>query len=358
MSPLPTALAPHPQHRFIDVIETLRREDRASWDTFVREHPRGTFFHLTGWADVMQNTLGHRSHYLTARRGGGILGVLPLVEIKSRLFGHALLSNAFCVAGGPLAFEEAVEDELMTAAAQLARDLNVDYAELKDTPRAPDGWHSHGELYAGFERGIDADETACLAQVPRKQRAVVRKAIESDLTVTLDDGVDTVFELYSRTVRDHGTPVFPKALFKSLRDVFGTACEVLTVRQNEQPISSVMSFYFRDRVLPYYTGSLLSARDMGANDLMYWRLMRHAAERGCTTFDFGRSKVGTGPFSFKKNWGFPPRPITHQFYLHRAKALPNLNPTNPKFSLAVQSWRKLPLPVANLIGPFISRSLG
>lgn len=340
------------------MIDPLRDHERASWDTFVREHPRGTFFHLTGWAHVMQSALGHRAHYLAARRGGGIVGVLPLVEIKSRLFGHALLSNAFCVAGGPLAFDETVEDALMAAAAALARDLNVDYAELKDTPRAPEGWHSYSDLYAGFERAIDADEAVCLTQIPRKQRAVVRKAIEGDLTVTIDDGIDAVFELYSRTVRDHGTPVFPKVLFKSLRDVFGVACEVLTIRQNNQPISSVMSFYFRDRVLPYYTGSLPSARDLGANDLMYWRLMRRAAERGCKVFDFGRSKVGTGPFSFKKNWGFPPRPIAHQFFLHRAKALPNLNPTNPKFSLAVKSWRKLPLPVANLIGPLISRNLG
>jgi FemAB-related protein (PEP-CTERM system-associated) len=120
----------------------------------------------------------------------------------------------------------------------------------------------------------------------------------------------------------------------------------------------VLSYYFRDRVLPYYTGGAEEARATGANDMMYWSLMRRAAGRGCAVFDFGRSKLGTGPYNFKRNWGFEPRPIVHQYYLARAQELPNVNPTNPRYRLFIEAWRRLPLPLANAISPFLSRSLG
>jgi FemAB-related protein (PEP-CTERM system-associated) len=340
------------------MIERLQEGGEAAWDEFVRQHAGGTFFHLSGWSTVLRTALGHRTHYLQVVRQGTLAGVLPLTEIKSRLFGHMLISNAFCVAGGPLSVDEEANNELLAAAGSLAVELNVDYVELKDTSVALPGWVARSDLYAGFERGISVDEAQCLTQIPRKQRAVVRKALDAGLTDTIETDTRTVIDLYSRTVRDHGTPVFPRSLFTSLKSVFGSDCDVLTICKNGEPVSSVMSFYFRDKVLPYYTGSLNSARELGANDFMYWRLMRRAVERGYSTFDFGRSKSGTGPFSFKKNWGFPPRPITHQFFLHRKKEMPNLNPTNPKFQLLVDSWRRLPLPVANAIGPFISRNLG
>ena len=119
-----------------------------------------------------------------------------------------------------------------------------------------------------------------------------------------------------------------------------------------------MSFYFRDRVMPYYTGSRPEARAYGANDLMYWHVMRRAVERGCKFFDFGRSKVGTGPFHFKKNWGFEPRPVTHQYYLGEGQRVPQVNPTNPKYQALVTLWRSLPLPVANALGPHVIKGAG
>ena len=330
----------------------------AAWDDFVGNHPNGTVFHLSGWNRALERALRHRSHWLVAGQGSAIKGVLPLTEIKSRLFGHALISNAFAVAGGPLALDNAAERDLLDRAAVLARQLNVDYVELKDAAASSEGWLKRDDLYGGFERPIPNAEAECLTQIPRKQRAVVRKALEHGFAYTIDENIDDFFALYARTVRDHGTPVFSKHLFQALKQTFGDACEILTVRYGGAPISSVMSLYFRDKVLPYYTGSALSARGSGANDFMYWQLMRHASARGATVFDFGRSKVGTGPYAFKKNWGFQPRAIAHQYLLQRAKSLPNINPTNPKFDLLVKSWRRLPLPVANFLGPVISRNLG
>ena len=327
------------------------------WDAFVASRPESNFFQLSGWRKVVQRAFGHDCPYLMARKGGAIAGVIPLTEIKSRLFGHFLISNGFTVGGGPLADgPEALADLLLEAEA-LGRARHVAYVELRDCGRAGPGWQSKTDLYAGFEGPIAANEADNLKQIPRKQRAVVRRALEQGFTVSIERSIQPFFDLYARTLRDHGTPILPRRFYESLLTVFGEACEILTIRKDGVPISSVMSFFYRDKVLPYYTGSLVEARRSGANDMMYWALMRRAVERGATVFDFGRSKVGTGPYSFKSNWGFEPRPIAHQYLLIGRDTLPNLNPTNPRYAKVIAAWQKLPIAVANAISPFISRDL-
>lgn len=329
-----------------------------AWDAFVERHPDATFFHRSAWRRVVSEVFGHRPHYLTEQRDGQITAILPLFEIRSRLFGHSLISTAFCVGGGPLATDAASFDAILEQAAALGRTLKVDYVELRDLPSATPGWKTRDDLYAGFERQLSRVEEENLQKIPRRQRAVLRKALTQDLTVTIESSTDAFYGLYSRTMRDHGTPALPQRFFDRLLAAFGPDCEVLTVHAEGRPISSVLSYFFRGRVMPYYTGCRPEARTYGSNDLMHWALMRRAVERGCDVFDFGRSKVGTGPYNFKRNWGFAPRPISHQFMLVRSQALPNVNPTNPAYSAAIRAWRRLPLGIANLISPMISRSLG
>jgi FemAB-related protein (PEP-CTERM system-associated) len=330
----------------------------AGWDAFVHQHPDATFFHLSAWREVARDVFGHRPHYLTEHRDGAVSAVLPMVEIRSRLFGHALISNAFCVGGGPLAADAAALADIVAQAEALGRRLGVDYVELRDVPAAAPGWTARAGLYAGFEGPMAAVAEDNLMQIPRKQRAVVRKALDRGLTTHVERTLDAFYPLYARTMRDHGTPALPRRFFERLLSTFGDDCEILTVRHDGRPISSVLSYYFRDRVLPYYTGSHPEARRSGANDLMYWAVMRRAVARGCTVFDFGRSKTGTGPYDFKRNWGFEPRPITHHYRLVKADALPNVNPTNPHYATLIQAWRRLPLPLATAISPMLSRSLG
>ena len=291
------------------------------------------------------------------KRAGALAAVLPLVEIKSTLFGHSLISNAFCVGGGPIAADQEAREEIVAQAADLGRKLGVDFVELRDTAQVGPEWEERGGLYADFSREIATEEEANLTQIPRKQRAVVRKALKSELTVTIDLDAADFFTLYAKSMRDHGTPALPRRFFEVVRRAFGADCEILTVRHNGMPVSSVLSYYYKGTVLPYYTGSRDEARGLGSNDLMYWAVMRRAVERGVGIFDFGRSKVGTGPYAFKKNWGFEPRPITHQFLRVKAAELPNLNPTNPRYGLMIDVWRRLPIGVATAISPFISRSL-
>ena len=338
-------------------IRTLDEAHIAAWDAFVDNCPEASFFHRAGWKQVVERSFGHRTHYAFAQLDGQIVGILPLTELKSRLFGHALISSAYGVSGGPVATSDAAYEALNTYATSMYRELGADYLEYRCPIRVRDDWLTRSDLYAGFSTPIAADEAENLKQIPRKQRAVVRKAIESTLSWRIDESVDDFFELYALSVRNLGTPVFSRRYFANLLSVFGSECDVLTVRSGERPVASVLNFYFKGQVLPFYTGCVPDARRLGANDFMYWRLMRHAVAKGCTIFDFGRSKVGTGPYDFKKNWGFTPCPLTHQF-LTKSGKVPNVNPTNPKYRLLIAVWKKLPLPISKMIGPIVARNIG
>ena len=340
----------------VRVVE-LQPADILRWDEFVSGCSEATFFHRAGWKTVIERAFGHRTWFLFAEVGGRIEGVLPLAEVKSLLFGHTLVSLPFCVYGGIAAVTERARRALDEAALSLAEKLRVDHLEQRClTPRHPDWLRK--DLYVTFRKQLDSDVERNLLAIPRKQRAMVRKGIKAGLQSSVDEGVERFFSAYSASVHRLGTPVFSKRYFEILKQVFGADCEVLTVTHDGQLVASVLSFYFRDEVLPYYGGGTAAARDLAGNDFMYWEVMRRACERGLRVFDFGRSKRGTGSFDFKKNWGFEPQPLHYEYRLVRGKSVPDHNPLNPKYRLFIKLWQRLPLPLANLLGPRIVKSLG
>ncbi|TDY03777.1 FemAB-related protein (PEP-CTERM system-associated) [Thiohalophilus thiocyanatoxydans] len=339
-------------------VQQLNNARIAEWDAFVDVNPAATFFHRAGWRRVLEESLGHRAYYLYAEREGRIVGVLPLGHIKTLLFGNALVSVPFCVYGGVAAEDEVIEQLLTDAARELAEELQVDYLELRSRTRRNPDWPCKDELYVTFRKPIDPDVEQNMLAIPRKQRRMVRQAMKRDIQGEIDPNLDRFFPIYADSVRRHGTPVFTRRYFEALHRVFGRNCQVLTVTCEGRPVSSVMSFYFRDEVLPYYGGGTREARSVAGFDFLYWDLMRRACEQGYRMFDYGRSKVGTGSFSFKKNWGFTPEPLYYEYHLVRASRIPDINPLNPKYRLFINAWKHLPLPVANLLGPMISRGLG
>jgi FemAB-related protein (PEP-CTERM system-associated) len=342
-------------------IQRLAPGDAAAasrWDAFVFACPEATFFHRAAWQRLIADVQGHATHYLYAERAGAIVGVLPLAQVKSLLFGHALVSLPFAVYAGVAAADEEAAQALEAEAQRLAQQLGAEHLELRQLQRAHEGWPRQ-ELYVTFRKAILADEEANMLAIPRKQRAMVRKGIKNGLVARFDDDVERFFALYANNVHRHGTPALSKRWFAALKATFGADCSVLTAESADgKPLSSVLSFYFRDEVLPYYAGDDEAARDLAANDFKYWELLRHACGRGLKTFDYGRSKVGTGPYSFKKNWGFEPTPLSYEYRLYKRDAVPQNNPANAKYKLMIETWRKLPLPVANWLGPFVVRSLG
>jgi FemAB-related protein (PEP-CTERM system-associated) len=339
------------------VVKTAQTSDRERWNEYVRAHPDATFFHRAEWGEVLTGAFGHRSRYLCVESGGRLAGVLPLVEVKSLLFGHALVSTPFCVYGGPLADGEGASRALEDAACELGRELGVDYIEMRNRKPRDRGWVTK-DLYVTFRRPIDPDSERNLLAIPRKQRAMVRKGIQNQLVAEIDSGTERAYDLYAESLRNLGTPVFSRRYMALLKQTFADECEVLTVSHERQPIASVVSFYFRDEVLPYYGGGATAARGVAGNDFMYWQVMERARQRGARIFDFGRSKRGSGSFDFKTHWGFEPQPLSYEYFLIKARAMPNLSPTNSKYGRLIGLWRRLPVPLTCLIGPPIARYLG
>ena len=328
---------------------------------FVAGHREATLFHDPKWSVAVERGCRQRSHYLVAeRRDGALAGLLPLSEIRSRLFGAALVSAGFGVGGGIVADSEAASEALAKAGWELALRSKCSRLELRGG-LVPSGFACVDGVYAGFSRALPQSEEEILKAIPRKQRAEIRKGQAQGMRTSIGRGEAQLrdhYRVYSESVRNLGTPVFPRALFEAMIAAFGDAADILIVRKDGRPVASVLSFYAKGTVFPYWGGGTREARALRANELLYFELMRHAAARGCTRFDFGRSKLGTGAFAYKKNWGFEPVPLVYAVRTASGRPEAAPNPLDPRYRLQIALWRKLPLGLANLAGPPIARGLG
>jgi len=343
------------------VVRSLEAGDSMAsqrWDAFVTSCPEATFFHRSGWQRIIERVFRHQTRFLYAERTGRIEAVLPLARVRSLLFGDALVSLPFAVYGGVAADNAEAAAVIEAEALAFGERLGVDHVEFRNVaPRHPD-WPTQ-DLYVTFRKEILPDVDANMLAIPRKQRAMVRKGIKHGLRAEIDAGVDRFFALYADNVHRHGTPALPRVYFEALQREFGDDCEVLTVvAADGRPVSSVLSFHFRDEVLPYYAGDDVTARDLAANDFKYWELMRRACDQRRKIFDYGRSKQDTGSYAFKKNWGFEAQPLHYEFRLYRGNSIPQNNPTNPKYRTLIALWRRLPIGMATRLGPLIVRNLG
>jgi len=339
-------------------IKELTNTDIDRWNSFVYSHPEATFFHRAEWKEVIERVFYHPMFFYYAEDNGQIIGVLPLGQVKSRLFGNSLISIPFFVYGGVLASSQEAHEALTEKAKSLAQELNVDALEMRHIKQQYNDWAVKSDLYARFRKEIDSDVEQNLKNIPRKQRAEVRKGIKNGLYSEDSRDVDEFYESYALTLHAHGTPAYPRKLFHVLKEVFKDDCRILNIYQDKRLVASLMSFYFRDEVLPYYAGTSVDARRLKAHDFMYWELIRRSCEQGFKWFDYGRSKVGTGPYNFKKYWGFEPEPLHYEYYLLNAEEIPDVNPNNPKYKLFIKAWQKMPFSLTKVIGPHIVRNLG
>ncbi len=340
-------------------ITPLSPGDEADWEGFLASRADATPFHTLAWRNAVRDGLGYDTPYLIARIEGEVAGILPLVHLKTPLFGNKLISTGFSVGGGILATDENTAGALADAAIAMGTERGVDCLELRGETALFDGWPTKDETYAGFRAPIAATSEDRLRAVPRKKRADVRKGIKADFVIDTDAPVAVFHDLYARNLHALGTPILPLKWYATLKSAFGDACEISTVGTTEHGrVVALMTFWYRDTVYPYYVGALVEARKLHAFDHVYWDLMERAGEAGIETFDFGRSKVGTGSFDYKKYWGFEPTPLAYQYHLIRAKEMPDVNPNNPKYARFVKTWQKLPFGVTKRVGPFLARQLG
>jgi FemAB-related protein (PEP-CTERM system-associated) len=266
----------------------------------------------------------------------------------------------FATGGGIVAESDSVAAQLAQAGWDLARKIGSASMELRGGP-LPEGWHPQQGTYANFERELLADADAMLNAIPKRQRSEVKRALRADLQVTI--GADqrhraAHFRVYSESVRNLGTPVFPARLFSAALDEFGTDAEVIVIWQGERPLAALLNFVFRESYQPFWGGGTTEARTWRANDLIYYAALRRGIEFGCTRADFGRSKVGTGPWQRKRIWGFTEKPLVYGVRAAGGRAPREINPLDPKYRLKIAAWQKMPLWVANGLGPVIARGLG
>jgi FemAB-related protein (PEP-CTERM system-associated) len=318
-----------------------------------------SLFHRPAWLQAVAAGTGQRAAGLVSERMGVLTGWLPLTEVRSALFGKALVSSGFGVGGGIVAANGGAIEMLAQAARSHALKRGFATIELRGGP-IPAGWDAWDNKHCGFERALAADDEAELLGIPRKARAEVRKGLAFGHRIIIGRGADdraAHYACYSASVRNLGTPVFPRKLFAAMLDAFPGTSDILTVWQGDTPLASVLSFYHEGAVMPYWGGGTFAARAARANEVMYFELMRHARRQGMTRFDFGRSKTGSGPYHFKKNWGFDPQPLTYVAWHDGGAPERNIDPTDASYSRKIELWKKLPLPVANAIGPWIARGL-
>jgi FemAB-related protein (PEP-CTERM system-associated) len=298
--------------------------------------------------------------YLVAERAGVLVGCLPLSEIRSRLFGNALVSAGFATRGGIIADDDRTAQQLADWAWRLAQQGGLGSAELRGGI-VPDGWVQAPATYANFDRVLPSNDELLLKSIPKRQRAEIRRAINFSLDVS--SGTDRVhrdafFQVYAESVRNLGTPVFPRALFEAALDEFGDSAGIDLVSKDGRPLAAMLRFDFNGICQPYWGGGTLEARQWRANDLLYYEVMRRGIERGCARADFGRSKIGSGPWARKRIWAFEESPLVYAVRTLAGTAPRQVNPQSPKYRFQVAAWQKLPLFIANRVGPLVARGLG
>ena len=339
-------------------VEISSATDGAAWDAYVEQHPDGTSDHLWAWQEVFRSVFGHDCTYLVARRQGTLCGVLPLVRFKSLLFGRFVVSLPFLNYGGALASDDESLARLIDAARAAGREFGASHVELRHrrklTPDLP-----HRQHKVGMTLGLAATADLLWKEIDRKIRNQVRKAQKEGLTGA-EGGpelVEDFYHVFARNMRDLGTPVYSRRLFSETLRLFPDRARIHVIRREGQTIAAGVTIRFRDTALVPWASSLREFRHLSANVLLYWTMLERAVAGGVRTFDFGRSSPGGGTHHFKQQWGAAETPLHWEYVLLTLAEPPDQGPQNPRFSLAVAGWKRLPIWLANAAGPPIVRNV-
>lgn len=333
--------------------------DRAAWDVFVNSRPEATSYHLYAWRGVIEQSFGHRTHYLAALDGAGeVQGVLPLVHMKSALFGNFLVSVPFVNYGGLLCGTPSVRRPLLQAAENLRQTLGAEHVELRHLGFDVEGLPSRDHkvtMVLPLESGAQAQWSGFNA----KLRNQVRKAEKSGLECSIGhlEYLDDFYRVFARNMRDLGTPVYGKEFFRNVLCAFPDTTRIVAVGLEGKTVAAGILYRYRDRIEMPWASSIADFKALCPNNMLYWESIRFAIGLGCTQFDFGRSTPNEGTYNFKKQWGAEPVQLHWQYLLEGGKPLPELNNKNPKYEMAIRVWQKLPVAVTRLAGPHIVRSI-
>ncbi len=349
-------------------IAAYTPDNAAQWREYLEKHPKATLFHTLGWREAVVKTFQHQPHYLYAHEEGDIVGVLPLFQIKSRLWGHSLVSVPFGVYGGICADNEPAERELFKAAVTLGKKLGTGHIELKETIPLEniDGLVTK-DLYVTFDLELFPDHDIIWKGMRKRNRNILRKGLKSGLELYKRPGswssvdmreMETFYNLFARTQTALGTPVLPWKWFLNLAGAFPEQLALFSTSYKGNIVNSLLVLRYKDTLLPYYIGYDPEYLRFAPNNYILWEAIQFGCIQGFKHFDLGRSRQGTGSYSFKVHWGIEPRQLYYQYHLYPGHEMPNLNPSNPKFALAKKIWSRLPMPVVKAVSPGLVKFLG
>ena len=330
------------------------------WDAYVARHPLASAYHRAAAVGIGARAFGLRTVFLAARdECSRIIGVLPLVEQSSALFGRFLTSLPFVTYGGILAEDPSVAAALALQAAALARRRRADHLELR---------HTAPLAAAGFAERLDKvsmilplpdSEAALLKQLGSKLRSQIRRAEREPIEIVWGgaERLRDFYPIFAATMHELGTPVYPRRFFQIAYDALHDVASILIVRlRGEAQAGAILVRHGRRIEVPWAAASPVAKR-LSVNMRMYSELLRFAVAGGAEAFDFGRSTIDSGTYRFKAQWGAQPQQLHWHYWLRGAAAIPKLNSSNPRYARAVALWRRMPLWCANLLGPHIARHL-
>lgn len=342
----------------MDVVSVVTDLSDQHWDAYVARHADATVYHQAAWPRLLSRVFRRDLRMLAAHTGGRVTGVLPMVGFRSRVFGTFAVSLPFVNYGGVLADDHGSRQALLDAAIGVAREWGASHLELRHTDHQYPALQSK-QHKVGMTMALAASVEAQWRALDRKLRNQVRKAEKSGLTVIIGGAgeVDGFYDVFSRNMRDLGTPVYPKRFFHEMLTTFPEQARAFTVMHRGQPVASAVTQVFRGTFEVPSASSLREFRTMCPNVLLYWEMLRFAVSAGQTTFDFGRSTRGDGTFLFKQQWGGQPHELVWEYWTSNGHPVPDRTRENPKFAAAIAAWQQLPVSIATALGPAISRNL-
>lgn len=340
-----------------DIKITRLGEQTAAWDRYVESNKAASVYHLAAWREVIHRAFGHASTYFYAHAADGtIKGVLPLVRLKSRLFGDFLVSMPYFNYGGAIADHPQIEAQLVAHANMYAKTLGVSHVEYRDDIEKADAPARTDKV--NMLLALPGDEEALWQSFTPKLRAQIRRPQREDIAAILGgiELLDDFYTVFARNMRDLGTPVYAKSFFARILEAFPAQSRLVIVRLAGKPVGAAFLIGYRDMLEIPWASTLREVNHLGVNMYMYWEVLRHAIAQGYRMFDFGRSSVDSGTYQFKKQWGAAAKQLYWHYWLNGGE-LPALNPSNPKYKLMINTWKRLPVWLTRLIGPPIVKNL-
>ncbi|MEW6417376.1 MAG: FemAB family XrtA/PEP-CTERM system-associated protein [Nitrospirota bacterium] len=351
-------------------IRIFREEDRERWDSFVMNTGNSSCYHLTGWKNVIERSFGHKSYYLLAEDiENKVRGILPLVQLKSVLFGNFMISLPYFNYGGICTDNEEIFIQLLKEATKIAAERKSEHIELRHTQHIsnglkvnPVGIHSYGVKTTKVSMRLELPQNSeeLWKSFSSKLRSQIKRPIKEEMYSKLgkEEELDSFYTVFSTNMRDLGTPVYSKEFFKNIFKEFPESAWICTIYTKEkQPVASGFIVGFKETLEIPWASSLRSYNHYSPNMLLYWSALKFACENGYKVFDFGRSTPGEGTYKFKEQWGAKPVQLYWHYWMRNGGPLPELNPKNPKYQLAIKIWQKLPVSLTRVIGPRIVKNI-